>query len=119
SHFDWGRGLFSFSPLLPADKFSPRWAWLGGHPGVWMQFHVRRILAPGTAPGRMACSSLREHGKNRSLPAEKERLRRLGVQGPPAVIRRVAFIGGSAPSRPKSRPGGRLASKRFAAARSL
>ena len=31
---------------------------------------------------------------------------------------RVFFIGGAAPSRPKSRPGGRLASKRFAAARS-
>ena len=113
------RGMaFSFFPFHFISKFPPRWAWLGGHPGVWMQFHVRSILAPGTAPGRMACSSLREHGKNRSLPAEEERLRKLGVQGPPAVIRRVAFIGGSAPSRPKSRPGGRLASKRFAAARS-
>ena len=46
--------LFAF-PVLPANKFPPRWAWLGGHPGVWMQFHVRSILAPGTAPGRMAC----------------------------------------------------------------
>ena len=36
----------------------------------------------------------------------------------PAELRQVSFIGGSAPSRPKSRPGGRLASKRFAAARS-
>ena len=36
----------------------------------------------------------------------------------PAKLRRVAFLGGAAPSRPKSRPGGRLASKRFAAARS-
>ena len=36
----------------------------------------------------------------------------------PAELQRVAFLGGSAPSRPKSRPNGRLASKRFAAARS-
>ena len=37
----------------------------------------------------------------------------------PAALRQVSFLGGAAPSRPKSRPGGRLASKRFAAARSL
>ena len=36
----------------------------------------------------------------------------------PAVLRQVSFLWGAAPSRPKSRPGGRLASKRFAAARS-
>ena len=36
----------------------------------------------------------------------------------PAALRQVSFLGGAAPSRPKSRPGGRLASKRFAAARS-
>ena len=37
----------------------------------------------------------------------------------PAVLRQVSFLWGAAPSRPKSRPGGRLASKRFAAASSL
>ena len=84
------------SPFLFTNKFSPKWAWLGGHPGVWMQFHVRSILAPGTAPGRMACSTLREHGKNRSLPAEEERLRKLGVQGgiPPGGVPGLAPGGG-------------------------
>ncbi len=41
----------------------------------------RRKFAAGTAPGQLACRFFREHGKNRSLPAEKERLRKLGVQG--------------------------------------
>ena len=84
------------SPFLFTNKFSPRWAWLGGHPGVWMQFYVRRILAPGTAPGRMACSTPREHGKKRSLPAVKERLRKLGVQGgiPPGGVPGLAPGGG-------------------------
>ncbi len=72
---------FSFFPFHFISKFPPRWAWLGGYPGVWMQSHVRSILAPGTAPGRMACRFPREHGKNRFLPAEKERPRKLGVQG--------------------------------------
>ena len=36
----------------------------------------------------------------------------------PAELRQVPFLGGAAPFRPKSRPNGRLASKRFAAARS-
>ena len=91
-----GGMAFFISPFLPAIKFPPRWAWLGGHPGVWMQFHVRSILAPGTAPGRMACRFPREHGKNRSLPAEKERLRKLGVQGgiPPGGVPGLAPGGG-------------------------
>ena len=76
-----GDVAFLFFQFHPANKFPTRWAWLGGRLGVWMKFHVRSILAPGTAPGRMACRFFREHGKNRSLPAEKERLRKLGVQG--------------------------------------
>ena len=66
------------------------------------------------APPSRRCSAYREVRRRRGLP------RALPLKTPkqPAKLRRVAFLGGSAPSRPKSRPDGRLASKRFAAARS-
>src|SRR5699024_4382808 len=69
------------SPFLFTNKFSPKWAWLGGHPGVWMQFHVRSILASGTAPGRMACSTPREHGKKPILARCKRTPPEIGGPG--------------------------------------